>query len=159
MNAPAPTPNAFARRRAGSRLAAVQALYQLEVGGRGATAVVREFLDDRLPDENRADDVDAAFFTALVEGAVAEQKDIDAEVTRSLADGWKLTRIDATVRAILRLGAFEILKRADVPARVAIDEYVEVAHQFFDGPEPGFVNAALDGLARRVRTGELGGDG
>lgn len=148
--APASGPEAFARRRAAARLAAVQALYQMEIGGRGAKAVVREFVDERLHEEGEpTDDIDAAFMTDLVEGVVDAQSDIDAALSGVLAKNWKLKRLDATARAILRAGAYELLHRPDVPNGAAINGYVDIANAFFDGPEPGFVNAALDAVAKR----------
>jgi len=140
--------------RSVARLAAVQALYQMEVSGAGADAVVREFSDhrfDRDLDGATLAEADEAFFGELVKGVVGAQADIDHAIARHLAQGWRLDRIDATVRAILRSGAFELMRRSDVPTEVAIDEYVELAKSFFDGPEPGFVNAALDAIARDER--------
>jgi N utilization substance protein B len=145
--------------RAVARLAAVQALYQMEVSGAGAEAVIREFsehrfdraLPDEAPDEAPLAAADEAFFADLVRGAVAHQREIDAAVARHLAAGWRLERIDATVRAMLRAGAYELAHRPDVPTEVAIDEYVELAKSFFEGPEPGFVNGALDAVAQDVR--------
>ena len=84
-------------------------------------------------------------------GVAEHQSGIDGAIRRRLAEGWRLERIDATARAILRAGAFELQRRDDVPVEVAIDEYVEIAKSFFAGPEPGFINAALDGIARDVR--------
>lgn len=150
--------------RSVARLAAVQALYQMEVSGVGVEAVVREFTDHRFDrdiegrvgaDEEGATlaAADEAFFAEIARGAVAHQGDIDKAIVKRLASGWRLDRIDATARAILRAGAFELLLRPDVPAEVAIDEYVEIAKSFFEGPEPGFVNGALDGIARDVRPG------
>jgi N utilization substance protein B len=149
MNAPA------RQARSVARLAAVQALYQMEVSGVGAEAVIREFADHRF--DRDLEDVtlagaDEAFFADLVRGVVAHQREIDKAVVRRLAQNWRLERIDATVRAILRAGAYELTHRADVPTEVAIDEYVELAKSFFDGPEPGFVNGALDGVAKDVRS-------
>jgi N utilization substance protein B len=140
--------------RSVARLAAVQALYQMEVSGVGAEAVVREFSDHRFDRDLEGAalaQADEAFFAELVKGVVADQVDIDHAIVRRLADGWRLDRIDATVRAILRSGAFELMRRPEIPAEVAIDEYVEIAKSFFEGPEPGFVNAALDGIARDER--------
>ena len=141
--------------RSVARLAAVQALYQMEAAGAGVEAVVREFLDHRfgadIEGENLAD-ADEAFFAELVRGVVEDQTAVDRAVARRLATGWRLERIDATLRAILRAGAFELTRRPDVPIEVAIDEYVEIAKSFFEGPEPGFVNAALDGIARDHRS-------
>ena len=149
--------------RSVARLAAVQALYQMEVSNAGAEAVIREFGDhrfDRALDERGMDRegedmtlaaADEAFFADLVRGVVAHQGEVDAAVARRLAQNWRLERIDATVRAMLRAGAYELAHRPDVPTEVVIDEYVELAKSFFDGPEPGFVNGALDGVAQDVR--------
>jgi len=140
--------------RSVARLAAVQALYQMETAGAGAEAVIREFSDhrfDRDLEGVRLAHADEGFFGALVRGVVAEQDTVDAAIRRRLASGWRLERIDATARSILRCGAFELIRRRDVPAEVAIDEYVEIAKSFFEGPEPGFINAALDAIARDER--------
>jgi transcription antitermination protein NusB len=144
--------------RSVARLAAVQALYQMEVSAAGVEAVIREFTDHRfdrdLEGEGEGDPLAAAdepFFADIVRGVVESQAELDRAIVRRLASGWKLERIDATVRAILRSGAFELAHRPDVPTEVAINEYVELAKSFFDGPEPGFVNGALDAIARDVR--------
>jgi transcription antitermination protein NusB len=141
--------------RSVARLAAVQALYQMEVSSAGAEAVIREFSDhrfDRDVEDMTLASADEQFFADLVRGVVREQKRIDAAITRRLAQGWRLERLDATVRAILRAGAFELADRPDVPTEVVIDEYVELAKSFFEGPEPGFVNGALDAVAQDVRS-------
>jgi transcription antitermination protein NusB len=141
--------------RSVARLAAVQALDQMETAGAGAEAVIREFADhrfDRDIEGVRLAHADEAFFSALVRGVVAEQDAVDAAVRRRLASGWRLDRIDATARSILRAGAYELIRRRDVPAEVAIDEYVEIAKSFFEGAEPGFINAALDAIARDERS-------
>jgi len=140
--------------RSVARLAAVQALYQMEVSNAGAEAVIREFSEhrfDRDVEDMTLAGADEAFFADLVRGVVAHQGEVDKAVVRRLAQNWKLERIDATVRAILRAGAYELTHRADVPTEVVIDEYVELAKSFFEGPEPGFVNGALDGVAQDVR--------
>jgi len=147
--------------RSVARLAAIQALYQMEVSGAGAESVIREFSEHRfdraLPDETAEGatlaSADEAFFADLVRGVVAHQREIDAAIARRLAAGWRLERIDATVRAMLRAGGYELAHRPDVPTEVAIDEYVELAKSFFEGPEPGFVNGALDAVAQDVRGG------
>ena len=147
--------------RSVARLAAVQALYQMEVSSAGAEAVIREFSEHRFdrdadpdPDggENPLASADEAFFADLVRGVVGQQKDVDAAIARRLASGWRLDRLDATARAILRAGAYELAHRKDVPTEVVIDEYVELAKSFFEGPEPGFVNGALDAVAQDART-------
>jgi N utilization substance protein B len=145
--------------RSVSRLAAVQALYQMEVSSAGVESVIREFSEHRfdrsVEGEGEGDTLAAAdegFFADLVRGVVAHQREVDAAVVKRLASGWRLERLDATVRAILRAGAYELEHRADVPTEVVINEYVELAKSFFEGPEPGFVNGALDGVAQDVRS-------
>ncbi len=145
--------------RSTARLAAVQALYQMELSGAGADAVVAEFIDhrfERLAEEQPGDEphgglgpADEAFFADIVKGVVADQATIDSAIVKRLAQGWKLTRLDATVRATLRAGAWELHRRPDVPTEVVIDEYVELAKGFTD--DAGFVNAALDAMARDLR--------
>ena len=154
MNAPALT-RAGQRARSVARLAAVQALYQMEVAGTGVEAVVREFGDHRFGRdvEGGLGEADEAFFAAIVRGVVAEQVPLDAAVRKRLAANWKLERLDATLRALLRSAAFELRARSDVPTEVVIDEYVELAKSFVDAREVAFVNAALDGVARDVREG------
>ena len=94
---------------------------------------------------------DAALFRTLIEKAVERQITLDRAIARNLGKGWKLERIDAVARAILRAGAAELEQRPDIPVAVVIDEYVEIAKSFFEGPEPGFINAALDACARDLR--------
>ncbi len=146
------------RERTTARLAAMQALYQMELSGVGADAVVSEFVDHRFEHDLPADGeephgalgpADEAFFSAVVQGVVADQAQIDRAIARRLASGWKLQRLDATVRAALRCGAWELYRRPDVPTEVVINEYVELAKGFTD--EAGFVNAALDAIARDIR--------
>jgi N utilization substance protein B len=142
------------RARTVARLAAVQALYQMELAGAGVDAVVREFVDHRFDGDLEGEtlaEADEAFFSELVHGVVGAQAAIDSAITHRLATGWRLERIDATLRAILRAGGWELMRRPDVPVEVAIDEYVEITKSFFEGPEPGFVNGALDGIARDAR--------
>ena len=137
--------------RSVARLAAVQALYQMEAAGAGVDAVVREFSDHRFGGDMEGSplaEADEVFFGQLVRGVVKDQFAVDQAVAKHLAAGWRLDRLDATLRAILRAGAFELTERPDVPVEVAIDEYVELAKSFFEGPEPGFVNAALYAIAR-----------
>ncbi len=152
---PAPAdPNA----RRAARLAAVQAVYQMELTGIGAEEVIEEFIDHRF---TRSLDIpagqpDEEFFGDVVRGVPRLQKEIDRAVAGSLAANWKLQRIDSILRAILRAAGYELIARQDVPARVVIDQYLDVAHAFFDGDEPGFVNAVLDRMARRKRAAEFG---
>jgi N utilization substance protein B len=144
-----------AQARSVARLAAVQALYQMETGGAGAEAVIREFSDHRFDRDMEGAPLakaDEGFFADVVRGVVEDQGAVDAAVRKRLATGWRLERIDATARSILRAGAFELMRRRDVPSEVAIDEYVEIAKSFFEGPEPGFINAALDAIARDERS-------
>jgi N utilization substance protein B len=98
---------------------------------------------------------EGAFFRSLVEGVVSKQRDIDPKIDEALAKGWPLKRIEAVLRAVLRAGCFELLARPDVPAKVVIREYGDIAGAFYDGDEIGMVSAVLDGLAHKLRSGEL----
>ncbi|WP_425999320.1 transcription antitermination factor NusB [Caulobacter sp. DWR1-3-2b1] len=141
--------------RSVARLAAVQALYQMEVSGVGVDAVVREFSEhrfDRDVDGQQMAAADETFFAELAKGVVAKQGEVDQAIVKRLASGWRLERLDATARAVLRAGTFELIHRRDVPTEVVIDEYVEIAKSFFEGPEAGFINGALDAIARDART-------
>ena len=151
-----PGAEAIAARRA-ARLAAVQALYQMEVSGSSSATAVMDVLGGRLPvdDEGPIDaDVDTELFRQIIETTVEKQRELDTLLARHLAKGWRLERIDAVARAILRAGLIELWRRPDVPTPVVIDEYVEIAHSFFDGAEPGFINATLDACVSAVRSGE-----
>lgn len=144
---------AMARRRA-ARLAAVQALYQIEVAGGDPAVVGREFLGHR-PDAAAGapeEELDPEWFQSVLEGAWRARSRIDSELEGALAEGWTLARCSAVVRAILRAGAFELAELPQVPAKAAINEYVEIAHRFSSGGEPGFVHAVLDRLACRLRS-------
>lgn len=151
-----------ANQRGAARLAAVQALYQMDVGGSSLPEVVAEFENFRLGKELDGEqyrDADAAFFRDVIAGVVREQRNLDPVIHTSLASEWPLARIDVTLRAILRCAAYELVGRKDVPARVAITEYVDVARAFFgDGDELRLVNAVLDTTARRLRPDEFSPD-
>jgi len=132
----------------------VQALYQMETAGAGVEAVVREFRDHRFDSDLEGKPLaraDEPFFADLARGVVENQREIDAAIRGHLAAAWRLERLDATVRAILRCAVFELSFRKDVPREVAINEYVEIAKSFFDGAEAGFVNGLLDTIARDDR--------
>lgn len=140
--------------RSVARLAAVQALYQMEVSGAGVDSVIREFGEHRFDRDVEGEQLAAAdetFFADLARGVVANQAKIDQGIVKRLASGWRLERLDATARAVLRAGAFELMYRPDVPTEVVINEYVEIAKSFFEGPESGFINGALDAIARDAR--------
>ncbi len=157
MTASAPKPDASARRAA--RLAAIQALYQMELTGVDAETVAEEFATYRFgrePEMLALGEPDEAFFADIVRGVPHRQAEIDDAIAKCLASDWRLSRVDSILRAILRAGAYELIGRADVPVKVVIDEYVELSHAFFSGEEPAFVNAALDKLAHRKRAAEFG---
>ena len=140
--------------RSVARLAAVQALYQMEMAGAGVETVVREFGEHRFGrnlEGQQLADADEAFFAEIMRGVVADQRALDAAIRKRLAANWKLERLGATVRAILRCAAFELRARGDVPSEVVIDEYIELAKAFVDAKEVAFVNGALDAVARDLR--------
>lgn len=137
--------------RRAARLAAVQALYQLDVGEETSVSVVGEFKEHRLGGEP----TDEAFFEDIVEGVVRNQASIDKAVAANLSEKWSLKRIELTLRAILRAATYEIHHRPDVPALVIIDQYVSITADFSQGKEPGFINGALDKIAKDVRKAEF----
>lgn len=151
-------PSDRASSRSAARLAAVQALYQMDMTSIDLNDVVAEFQAHRLGQEVEGDRYHAAedeFFHDLVDGVVREQLRLDPMLDQQLAEGWRLNRLDSILRALLRSAAFEITIRDDVPARVVINEYVDIAHAFFSGDEPKVVNGVLDRLARRERSQEF----
>ncbi len=141
--------------RSVARLAAVQALYQMEMSGAGVEAIVREFSQhrfDRDLEGERLAEADEAFFAEILRGVVMDRPAVDAAISRRLAAGWRLDRIDATARAIIRCAVYEMTGAPRTPAEIAIDEYVEVAKSFFgESAETSFVNGVLDGIARDDR--------
>lgn len=140
--------------RHAARIAAVQALYQMELAGGGAEETLEEFAQHRFAEFEVAPDHD--FFAAILRGVPQHQVEIDRSIAGALAANWSLARIDSTVRAVLRCGLYELVVRRDVPAKVVIDQYVAVTRDFFGGDEPSFVNGVLDTLARRKRASEFG---
>lgn len=153
-NEEAERPVKTANQRGAARLAAVQALYQMDIGGSGVLEVVAEYEAHRLGQEVDGETylkADAAWFRAIVSGVVREQKQLDPLIGQALQDDWALSRLDSTVRAILRAGTFEIVDRKDVPVAVIATEYVEIARAFFEEDEPKLVNAVLDRIAKQVR--------
>ena len=147
-----------ANRRGAARLAAVQALYQMDIAGAGLNDVFAEFESHWLGSEVEGETylpAEAAFFRDVVGGVVRDQTALDPTVDQVLAGGWPLKRIDAIVRAVLRAGTYELQNRKDVPARVVVTEYVDVANAFVDREETGMVNAVLDQIARKYRGEEF----
>jgi N utilization substance protein B len=144
--------------RSAARLAAVQALYQMDVTGKGVIDALAEFEAFWIGREVEGIEFqpsDNTFFRNILEGVVDNQREIDVKIDKALAVGWPLARVEAVLRAILRAGTYELMFRKDVPARVVITEYMDVTHSFYHEDEPGLVNAVLDSLTREVRAGEL----
>lgn len=159
MNRPRGRPVLNKRRAA--RFAAVQALYQVDLLNTRPEAVCREFTEHRLASlfepfevEQPSPEVDREWFEILVKGAWEARDRLDPAIGACLAEGWTLARCGFLVRACLRAGAYELAERTDVPVKVVINEYVELAHLFFDASEPAFVNAVLDRLVPTLRQSE-----
>lgn len=152
---------AGAPRRSAARLAAVQALYQIELSGDSAEDVLVQVL--RRPEGDAIDAPEGAtavrprteLLTQIVHGVRARRVEIDDMLVAVLSEQWPLARVELVLRCILRAGAYELVARPDVPARVVIDEYVDLAHAFYAGPEPGMINGVLDRVARGLRPDEL----
>ncbi|MEN3930637.1 transcription antitermination factor NusB [Microvirga sp. W0021] len=144
--------------RSAARLAAVQALYQMDVSGKGVIDAFAEFETFWIGKEVEGitlPQAESEFFRSIISGVVKEQRTIDLKVDAVLEASWPLKRIELVLRAILRAGAWEMMFRKDVPALVVISEYVDVAHAFYEDDEPGLVNAVLDSIGSEVRTAEM----
>lgn len=169
------SPSAGTRRKSAARLAAVQALYQVDLGDMSPDTVLQDFLQHGIgstalqtvrgadyEDEREVEaalvEPDGELLTSLVRGALASKDDLDRMVAGALSRDWSVERLESVLRSILRAGAFELSTRPDIPPKVTISEYVDIAHAFYSGPEPGLVNAVLDRIAKVVRAEELNRD-
>ena len=148
-----------ANRRGAARLAAVQALYQMDLAGTGLNEILAEFESHWMGREVEGAQylpAEAGFFRDIVSGVVREQRALDPLIDEALSKSWPLKRIETVLRAALRAGAYELNHRRDVPARVVVTEYADVAAAFVGRDETGMINAVLDHLARQLRPGEFG---
>ncbi|MEM7289011.1 MAG: transcription antitermination factor NusB [Pseudomonadota bacterium] len=142
-----------ANKRRAARLSAVQALYQMDMSGTGIADIVSEYEQLRIGKEVDGEEyleADLSWFRGLVSGVVKHQESLDPVINEKLMDDWPLSRIDILLRALLRCGAFELFHRKDVPEKVVINEYLEIAKAFFEGEEPKLVNAVLDSIAKGI---------
>ena len=158
MARPAASDTRKANKRGAARLAAVQALYQMDIAGSGLNEIMAEFESHWLGGEIEGAQyrpAEAAFFRDIVGGVVREQGRLDPQIDTALTRGWPLKRVEAVLRAIMRAGAYELACRSDVPAQVVMSEYVDVASAFVDREETGMVNAVLNQIARELRPGEF----
>ncbi|WP_398470446.1 transcription antitermination factor NusB [Tardiphaga sp.] len=147
-----------ANRRGAARLAAVQALYQMDVGGTGINEVLAEFESFWIGSEVEGEQylpAEGAFFRDIVQGVLRDQKQLDPLIDDVLSRGWPLARVEAILRAVMRAGAYELQHRKDIPGRVIVSEYVDVAHAFVERDETGMVNAVLDQIGRQYRPDEF----
>jgi transcription antitermination protein NusB len=148
-----------ANRRGAARLAAVQALYQMDVAGTGLNDILAEFESHWIGREVEGAQylpAEAAFFRDIVGGVLREQRALDPLIDGALAKSWPLKRVETILRAVLRAGGYELAHRADVPGRVIISEYADIAAAFVEREEIGMINAVLEQLGRRFRAAEFG---
>jgi N utilization substance protein B len=151
------------RTRTASRVAAVQALFQSEQAQENPETVIDQFVRHRLGEtaaehgyeDGRIPDAEVPLFAEIVRAAVRQQATTDAMVADALPADWPLARIDPVLRALLRAGGAELASIGGPPAKVIINEYLDIARGFFTGPEPGLANAVLDRLARLLRVEEF----
>ncbi len=145
-------------KRGSARLAAVQAIYQMDLSSAPVAEVVQEYENIRIGQEVDGDtylEADRGWFRGIVAGVVELQTQLDPMINTALPADWPLSRIDTLLRAVMRSGSFELLKRKDVPAKVVINEYLDVAKAFFDEDEPRLVNGVLNRIARELREDEF----
>lgn len=143
-----------ARSRSAARLAAMQAVYQHDMEATPLAQLLHEFHQHRLGaeiEDEQYHDAEVDFFDDIVKGVDARRDEIDGHIGALLSEGWTIERLDRPMRAILRCGIYELLARGDVSTKTAINEYVDIAHAFYDAREKGFVNGVLDSAARRIR--------
>lgn len=155
---PPPEGPSRGERRSAARLAAVQALYQMDLAGKGLNEVFAEFETYWIGREIEGDKYKPAetkLFRRIVKGVLAQQVPLDRQVDGTLAETWPLKRIETIMRAILRAGAYELLHAPDVPVKVVVSEYVDIASAFVDAEEVGMINAVLDKIARAARAEEF----
>lgn len=153
-----PKPARQANRRGAARLAAVQALYQMDVAATPINEILAQFESYWIGQEVEGEQylpAEQAHFRDVVGGVVSDQRKLDPLIDAVLQNSWPLKRIEALLRAVLRAGAYELDQKRDVPARVVVSEYVDVANAFVDRDETGMVNAVLDQIARQLRTDEF----
>jgi len=167
MNTKTTTSEKFdAKGRSAARMAAVQALYELDMVEGDADPVLRSFIEKRwtvtVEDEDGEElgeaefhDPDKTFLIELVRGVIANKGALDEFLNSALGDKWTVPRLEVLLRAVMRAGAFEISHRTEIPAKVIINEYMDVAKAFFDGGEPKMVNGVLDKLAHVLRDGRM----
>jgi N utilization substance protein B len=149
-------------------LAAVQALYQIDMSQARLEDTLRDFLTGAIGGEVIEEDLDleteevvplielnGELFSVLVRGVAAQRARLDEVIDASLSQGWDAERLQPVLRNVLRCGLYELMERQDVPPRAAVAEYVDIARSFYDGPEAGLANAVLDRLARQLRADEM----
>lgn len=164
---PAPRRSGGGRPRTGARVAAVQALYQSEHSGESAETVIDQFIRHRLGvlpgqdgfEDGRVPEADVPLFASIVRKAAANGEAVDTVISNHLGVDWPMPRLDPVLRALLRAGAAELMGGAQPPARVVINEYLDIAHGFFSGEEPRFANGVLDAVARSLRPEEFSAAG
>jgi transcription antitermination protein NusB len=144
----------MSKTRSAARLAAVQALYQMDMEKIGLARLLDEFHSHRLGEDIEDTHIakaEVSFFDDVVSGVSARRAEIDGVIESKLGEQWKISRLDKTMLQILRAGTYEILARADVPTGSVINEYMDVAHAFFDAKDAKFVNGLLDAVAKEKR--------
>ena len=140
--------------RSAARLAAVQALYQLDMEATPLAVLLHEFHQHRLGatiEDVTYHPAEGAFFDDVVKGVDARRDEIDAAISARLSSGWSLERLDKPMRQILRAGTYELIARPDIPVGAVISEYLDVTDAFYDRREKGFANGLLDAIAKEVR--------
>ena len=149
-------------RRSAARLAAVQALYEIDLVNANINFVLDDFHENRwLSSELNtvANDgliePDRDWLISLVEGVACEHEKIDSLIRPALSEKWTVERLEVIIRVILRSAVFELINKPNVPANVVINEYLNVAHAFFEGQENKLINGVLDRLAKDLRPEEL----
>ena len=149
-------------RRSAARLAAVQALYEIDLVNANINIVIEDFLTNRWlsSDSNTYSnrdiiEPDKDWLINLVQGVAEGHEKLDSLIKPALNKKWTVERLETIIRVILRSAVFELKNKPNVPASVIINEYLNVANAFFEGPENKLINGVLDRLAKDLRPREL----
>ncbi len=156
---PRPKRRSDGRSRSVSRLAVVQALYQMEIGGQDSESAITEFVEHRIGeviDDVHLAEADHKYFAGILRGVVERQDEIDRALAKATGKAWSYDRIDAMMRAIFRAGTYELLANASLPVKVVLSEYLNVASAFFEdkSDELSFISGVLHRIARDARPTE-----
>jgi len=136
-----------------TRLVIVQSLYQMEMSGTDINVLLKDYPNRVIFDDKHDKIIKKINFDQyenILVGVIDHQVKIDQKIEGLLEKSWSISRIDMTLRAILRASIYELLFMPEIPFKVVINEYLDIARSFFDDKEPEFLNAVLDNVVKSL---------